>query len=90
LNHNNNNNITLFNPIDAELMTDSLLEERQIFLKQILINFTKKQHDSFLKKNKIKFDAVKNFTWHSSFDLDNVKEIKKKIILGMSSSKKRW
>jgi hypothetical protein len=79
-----------FSALDYECITDNLLNERQSLFKKKLIEFTQKQHDTFLKRNKIKFDAVKNGTWHSSFDLDNVKAIPKQILAFANTGKKRW
>jgi len=79
-----------FSPIDSECITDSLLNERQILMKKKLLEFTQKQHDTFLKRNKIKFDAVKSKTWHSSFNIENVKAIPKQILNFGTTGKKRW
>ena len=42
----------------------------------MLVDYTKQQHEEFLKKNKLpEFDPDKNLTWHHLFNLSNVKEI---------------
>jgi hypothetical protein len=79
-----------FSPIDCESITNNLLSQRQILMKKKLLEFTQKQHDTFLKRNKIKFDAVKSKTWHSSFNIENVKAIPKQILSFGNIGKKRW
>jgi len=52
------------------------MKSRYKSFKELLINFTKIQHDKFLKKKGIKFDAVKYSTWHSEFNLEEVEKVK--------------
>jgi hypothetical protein len=61
--------------IETPPAADSLTLRLKKF-KEALINFTRIQHDKFLKKRGIKFDAVKYSTWHSEFNLDDVEKIK--------------
>lgn len=59
-----------------EALTEEIIQKRSDLFKDLLIKLTKKQHDKFLKKKGLKFDAVKWGTWHSEFDLENVEKIK--------------
>lgn len=62
--------------IDSNYCNDEFLALRSKKFKEALINLTKIQHDTFLKRKNIKFDALKQSTWHSEFNLNNVQKIK--------------
>jgi hypothetical protein len=68
-------NLEIHKGLESNL-ADSTLDQRSDLFKDLLIKLTKKQHDRYLKKKGLKFDAVKWGTWHSEFNLENVEKIK--------------
>ncbi len=57
--------------------SEEFLNKRTEYLKGILLDFTIKQHERLMKKLGIKFDPVKAGTWHSEFNLEQVRGIEK-------------
>lgn len=88
----NNKGLTFteYLPIDLKNLTDCLLNDRKNLIKKKLLDFTLKQHDNLMKRSKIQFNPVKSGTWHSSFDLDCVKMIRKQMLSLGQTIKKRW
>jgi len=66
---------TYYEPKKEEFLPSELKERVELFSNAV-INFINEIHKTFLKENHLtEFNAISLQTWHSSFNLRNIKEI---------------